>query len=248
MHNNDRLMPDQRTDKNGVTSTRWVLPTQRASRKASTSIPSISMMTVHPQGKSLPSRIAEDVSVVLGRSSKAGEFERNLEGLSDVALDAIAGAATDDPRRAEVIWTLGNGEYDEDTIVDSIDMFPVLDAQGDKFDTADYIERVHDLKNYPYLPDRATDPVARREQGEALVTAELAVHAAVRRNGKLGPHIAKGGKSITPFKDELGRLIADNPDKAHQIADALVERGVNEIDVIRGIVGNDAPALGDGFL
>lgn len=265
---NPNLVPEVRTDKNGVPTTRWVKPFASDSDKG-TAIPA-------PAGISF----AQKPSAALISSAAAAyvaEIESDMVGddeyieqaqetaLNDLAIypeSVLAEISRESSNPFLKYWGLkllmedSNTGDETDLLLDYLHLIEKL-ADHDYEEPEDAVRLVVSLsKNYEGLtpiPLNNVYPERRKQQLEALTLAFIWLETHVA-DEKMPYETFKsvsidGHNDLDVIADEkFSRFVIDNPEHASIIVDFVKERKNLDIDAMREIISSDSPALSSGII
>lgn len=255
MHSNGNLTPEKRTDKNGVTSVRWVRPKSGAMSMSSLPAPSPGKQ---PNKEVDPKRL-ENLSATISQSTlrwtrcSLSDFNPDaLEAVEAIMQEAIQngvlGAADDAVHKGlnGVRKNIMDNRYSKNDPA-AFAPFNNVAVFGRVITSPDAINRdlgklLAGLRRFSNVEDflhGATDDG--RAQAVALVTVASRISEPfLIRDWERGEfHISNG---------ELSKLIMERPADAERIAAVVTARGTDDADLIRSILETSAPSLAEGIL
>lgn len=255
MHSNGNLTPEKRTDKNGVTSVKWVRP-----KSGVTSIPSLPAPSSGKQtSKEIDPKRYENLATKISQST----LRWTNCSLNDFDLDALEAVETimQEAIRDGVLGAIDDAVYKglngvRKNIMDNrysktdpaaFAPFNNVAVFGRVITSPDAIHRdlgklLAGLRRFSRVEDflhGATDEG--RAQAVALVTVASRIREPfLVRDWEQGEfHISNG---------ELSALIMERPADAERIAAIVTERGTDDTALIRSILETSAPSLAEGIL
>lgn len=246
------LVPQVITDKNGVTTTRWVKPTGNSS-VAQSALRALPPISTEPQLQHV-SRVS-----LLGALYKAfseyGEYEdweeadldgitAKLKGLDDHSLRLITNFIQKDNQIVHAKVT---------EIVDLVDTYGVrppylneLLAYYDTFSNGvsqefkeEAVEKLHKCVEIPTMTDYSlADADTQSEIRRLLKSAEN--HYAEYYDPDDNQNIIIG--------EGMRKFIADNPDQLDRIDEIMIERQTEDPEVVNSILNSQTPSISSGIL
>lgn len=245
MKNN--LVAKVMTDKNGVTTKRWVKPFDQSSKKTNLPAP-----TTMGSGR----RLLVDQLAEAFKEFRYGKERGNYDDLEEDTLNLILREHAREPMRSSIINHWLERHAGNESMVRELNTFAyVFDRDSD----SDFIEStMNDLRQYDELPDMHDYSKADLElQGfiAGLLKITEALYSDIWNNG----YGDDGGPVTIVFENptnvptmiddpDLQRLIFDHPDKVHLICKVITDRGTKDPEAIREVIMSDALALGEGVL
>jgi hypothetical protein len=262
MAKRDHLIPEVRTDKNGVPSVRYVKPQQAASwNTVPMPAPTFTPQPVETKVEQVADQLAKYVT-----SSVPEKYDRSfafaverLEGLPDIVIDEIVSKNNLSSRFGPLAIMLGNGSgtMPPDTIRDMLYLQPVthycvLDALGHD----GVVAYAHALGTYdlePIAPD-GKYPDLRVKQIIALAVMTHG-HETLITDGDIPSesirYIENGfGEALSPVMtdERLVKLLLERPDEWKRIESYVEERRNFNTDGIMEYLDTDSEAMAEGVL
>jgi hypothetical protein len=242
------------TDKNGVTSLRWVKPASMTGQSTS----------AIPSPVAAPQRTPEDDPFRQDHIDSAaraiGMYESGsavLEPFSDRVLSDIRFAGRNSAQRATFLRHSIQQSEDErfvDDYANLVHELEIRDGITPHVMTA-YLRAIDD---YPFIEPTVPGepyPEKRREQCLALIEAadrleELETFGILPIRSSVQQRTTKGDgvNSIHLTDPELAQLIAQRPDDLNRILEIISERGSTDPQTIQSVLDYSVPAVSDGLL
>lgn len=243
------LVPQVITDKNGVTTTRWVKPTGNSS-VAQSALRSLPPISVVPQLQSV-SRVG-----LLGGLYKAfsehGDYEEwdideitsTLKGLDDHSLRLIT------------TFVQKDGQIDDARVTDMADLLvtygvrpPYLNeliTYRDSFSNGtdqdfreEAVQKLHQCAEIPEMDDYSlADEETQAEIRRLLKSAEKFYAEYYDPDDNQNIIIGEG----------MRKFIADNPDQLDRIDEIMIERQTEDPEVVNSILNSQTPSISSGIL
>lgn len=254
MARNGTLIQTPITDKNGVTSLRWVKPASMAGQSAS-AIPS---PVAAPQSAPENDPLRQDRIDAAARSCGIYALDSSvLETFSDRVLSDIAFVGRHSARRETFLRHSILQSEDERFIDDYVNLAHELEKRSGVTPhvVTAYLRAIED---YPFIEPTVPGepyPEKRREQCLALIEAAdrleemetvgvLPIRSSVQQRTTKGD----GVNSIHLTDPELAQLIAQRPDDLNRILEIISERGSTDPQTIQSVLDYSVPAVSDGLL
>lgn len=265
---NQNLIPERRTDKNGVTSTRWVKPAQGVSDKLS-GIPAPAGVKVRERPSSELLESAADLYVQEIEEDMADDEDYMADAL-EAAMDAfsvypasvVAEIAKETENGFIKHWGLKQLIHspetsdDVDLILDYLKLSDTL-AEADYDDPMDAVRMVVTLsKGYhgvAPVPLNGEYPELRLRQLKALLMGFNWVETHT-----IDGHISEdslrevsfsGYSELQVIADErLSNLLIERLDQNELIVDFIKDRRNTDVDAMLEVLDTDTPALSRGIL
>lgn len=254
------LIPERRMNKNGITTTKWVLPPSnsgvgRGSIPSPVAPPKSSMVYSPKHGREIDLKHT-DFSMLFERSMlkysgfRIEELDRNVvqtleymvqeaEGkdYSSMADSAVTTACNIVSSRMEM------GEHGDYTALNNLAVFgeAVMQPQSRSYEVQSLVMGLGQ-GNRDFLLD------ATEEEREAAITL---VTAGSRIKGPLmvmeGDYYSDN-RTVRIASDALADFVLSRPDDVERITQIVNDRNTDDVNVVRDILDHDQQALRDGVL
>jgi hypothetical protein len=237
---NNNLVPKVITDKNGVTTTRWVKPEHKSTGKDS--IPPVKQ----PQRQVSIDAVREDV---LSRFRACNPQEINVDGILQkvstmeestlrIVHAVLDKGGPDDPERAGSWIDI----YDSERYLR--ELFTYYDAFDPETDYSFVEEAIHYLHEYEVLPN---DEDYSRSAPEVQDTIRNLLNVTETLLSDEYEEGRDGNDPILPVP--LQRLVVERPEDLDRINDIILDNpGLGDADRIALMLEADAPSMRGGIL
>lgn len=266
---NSNLVPEVRTDKNGVPTTRWVKPFASDSDKGS-AIPAPAGISFAQKpspaliGSAAAAYVAEIESDMVGDDEYIEQArETALDDLAIYPESVLAEISRESSNPFLKYWGLkllmedSNTGDATDLLLDYLHLIEKL-AEYDYEEPEDAVRLVVSLSKHYYeglkpIPLDNIYPERRKQQLEALAMAFVWLETYVA-DEKMPYETFKlvsidGHNDLEVIADEnFSRFVIDNPEHANVIVDFVKERKSLDIEAMREIISSDSPALSSGII
>jgi hypothetical protein len=242
------------TDKNGVTSLRWVKPASLTGQSTS-AIPS---PVAAPQRTPEDDLLRQDHIDSAARAVGMYHSDRTvLEPFSDRVLADIRFAGRHSAQRADFLRRSIQQSEDERFIDDYVNLVHELEIR-DGITPHVMTAYLRAIEDYPFIEPTVPGepyPEKRREQCLALIEAadqleELETTGVIPHRSSVQQRTTKGDgvNSIHLADADLALLIAQRPDDVHRILEIIAERRSTDPKIVQSVLDYSVPAVSDGIL
>lgn len=255
---NQPLVPQQRPDKNGKVTTRWV--------KADNA-PALAMSTIPSPVPQQPAISRQTLLIASAElvASNIVDNERKLNDLFEIAhahLDEMSTSTIEmvnDIRgsewRAYFLMDCMENDESEAFICDYLQLADHIELKTDSADeTAPYVRMLSQYpKLCPYTPGDEY-PQLRKDQATGIISVTSSIEELIS-DGELPedaiqytPHDYDFGKTPLIADQRISDLIIERPDDAERIAEFIEDRASLDYDLIMEWLGAETPAVSSGLL
>lgn len=244
---NDKLLPEQRADRNGVVSTKWVRPTGEPAVRGYDfpQAPAPASFTEHEQ------RLAAAVETL-----DLFEAPATLKRLSNRVLDDLTGVCGGNEQRSAFLLRCVEYDEPESFIDDYLHLVDYFDAEN--FPSSDAaFSSVRSLCAYDFLSEAKRDepyPEQRRKQCIALIRGTDALERLVVANKLPSDTVEAQFLDFDPMDyvritdGDLARFFADHPDDTDAIIKTIEQRLSTDTSMLLAVIGHGTRAVSEGVL
>lgn len=254
MARNGTLVQVPITDKNGVTSLRWVKPASLTGQGGSVIPSPVAAPQSAPENDPFRKDHIDSAARAIGMYY--GDHAA-LEQFSDRVLSDIRFAGRHSADRADFLRRSIQQSEDERFIDDYVNLVHELELR-DGITPHVMTAYLRAIDDYPFIEPTVPGepyPEKRREQCLALIAAadeleNLETVGAIPIRSSIQQRTTKGDgvNSIHLTDPELAQLIAQRPDDLNRILEVISERGSTDPQTIQSVLDYSVPAVSDGIL